>query len=641
MLEGSVAGPTEQSHPSRPADGLATSAQVPLESRLMKTIFAAGRPAFALLVLVLGLSIAVIANPRDATPPSDEPAETETVTETVQTLDGRQRAGRFLGDSTEGFRFEPEDGSKAISSEEIARVNFGRLPIGPRPDETPPPFVVDLGLGRRLSGQLEEVSADAIRLRDGPGGQTVTLGRGGVLAIRQRPGELQVLRERFDRLDRQRWRTMGRPELAEEPRLEGDHSLRLPAGSTSLTHRLPTPIGSGRLDLAYFQEAARTEGQKWFVDLLFDGPFGNEVLQVILGWEEESPGVIFRGGPGLVIQPLSPGPGWHRLGVQFGPGRTLLAIDGDELAHGKGTNGPLVEIRLASEATRSDRPPDDLAAYIDDLHVIRFAEPSGGLEIDTTQDEVRLHQGDQLFGNLRSSDADRLVLEFQNRPISLSWTEVSGVHFRREPRISRAVEGWLVRVHWQAGPGNELDRIDGALLEIDADRLLLDTPYAGRLAIPRNRLQRLEGLGQGRRIVLDPFSHHLGDQVMPELDPPYHEADFCELDFELAEVPEGQAVLVLDVVEVEGEAEGLRFAREVRRGELRTKVSINGQEFDYLNRHITTQNKAPQRIRLEVPEGLLQSGSNRLRFDQTGTENQPSNRDDLGLLGIALEFPSS
>jgi hypothetical protein len=37
--------------------------------------------------------------------------------------------------------------------------------------------------------------------------------------------------------------------------------------------------------------------------------------------------------------------------VLFGPERTLMAIDGDELAHGKGPGGALTEIRLISELT--------------------------------------------------------------------------------------------------------------------------------------------------------------------------------------------------------------------------------------------------------------------------------------------------
>jgi len=95
---------------------------------------------------------------------------------------------------------------------------------------------------------------------------------------------------------------------------------------------------------------------------------------------------------------------------------------------------------------------------------------------------------------------------------------------------------------------------------------------------------------------------------------------------------------VLDVVQVVGEATGVPFSDLVRNGELRTTVQINGQKVDYLNRHITTKNETPERIRLPIPPGLLRPGRNTIRFDQTGKHSDPEELDDLGILGIAIEF---
>jgi hypothetical protein len=95
---------------------------------------------------------------------------------------------------------------------------------------------------------------------------------------------------------------------------------------------------------------------------------------------------------------------------------------------------------------------------------------------------------------------------------------------------------------------------------------------------------------------------------------------------------------VLDVVQVEGESEGLPFFFRIQKGELRTNVQINGKPIDYLNRHITSKNRTPERIRLPIPAGLLQPGRNVIRFEQVGQIDDPTSLDDLGLLGIALEF---
>ena len=103
-------------------------------------------------------------------------------------------------------------------------------------------------------------------------------------------------------------------------------------------------------------------------------------------------------------------------------------------------------------------------------------------------------------------------------------------------------------------------------------------------------------------------------------------------------VPAGPAALVLDVVQVVGEASGLQFSSLVQKGELRTNVTINGQPVDYLNRHITSKNETPERIRLPIPAGRLHPGRNVIRFEQAGIASDPTYLDDLGLLGIALEF---
>ena len=145
----------------------------------------------------------------------------------------------------------------------------------------------------------------------------------------------------------------------------------------------------------------------------------------------------------------------------FGPERTLMAIDGDELAHGKGPGGALTEIRLISELTGQAAAPEDLAAHVDDLRLVRLVEPTGSLEIDPTQDEVRLPGGDQVFGTLRAADAERIVLEVDGREVVLGWAEAAGIYFRRAPAPAAPIEGLLVRLEWRPGAGRDLDAAEG------------------------------------------------------------------------------------------------------------------------------------------------------------------------------------
>ena len=108
----------------------------------------------------------------------------------------------------------------------------------------------------------------------------------------------------------------------------------------------------------------------------------------------------------------------------------------------------------------------------------------------------------------------------------------------------------------------------------------------------------------------------------------------------LADLPAGTSHLTLDVVQVTGEGSGIPFSDLVGKGELRTNVQINGKFVDYLNRHITSKNETPERIRLAIPAGLLCKGENRLRIELVAKAGIPIPLDDMGVLGIALESDS-
>jgi hypothetical protein len=560
-----------------------------------------------------------------------------------QRPDGQSLQGRLAGDVMAGFSFEADGGAKALPVDPGCVILFE----GPGPEATDasPPFRVALGQGQQISGRLGQVDEEGVRFVESSAGGPVVLERPGLRSIVQRLGEVQVIDEAFESLIGSRWSLIGDPEIVDQPRVAGEHSLRVPAGGTSITSHIPLPVAAGRLELAFHDAGEVVPNQQWFADLLFRGPVGPETVRVVLGWAEESLSVESPGGPALAVQRLERRPGWHRLRIRFGPQRTEIAVDGNELAHGKGPGGPLVEIRLASHQAGRAQPPAGLVGYFDDLRVVRFAEPVSGLETDPSQDELRLASGDQVFGTLRDAGPDQVRLLVDSREVSLPWSEVSGIHFRRAWQQARAIQGLLVRVEWRAAPGDDprdVDRVDGALARLTPDALVLETPYAGRLSIPQRRLRRLEVLGRARRIVIDATAHHLGNQTVAgsqPLDPPQPEGSVLERTVELASLPPGPAALTLDVLQVAGEASGLQFADLVKKGEVRTNVRINGRMVDYLNRHVTSKNETPERIRVAVPEGLLRAGRNQVRLEQVGTESDPDYLDDLGILEMALEFP--
>lgn len=564
--------------------------------------------------------------------------------DTLVTPAGVRTAGRLEGDAKGGFRFaaaganapEPLEPGDAVEG-------AGR---GAAPASGLPPFCVELGLGQRVSGRLVSVDEREVRLAEQNAEGRLRFARSGVVAVVQRPGESVVFQDDFEALDEARWAAVGEPEVVPDPKLSGAKALSLAAGGASLTHRLRSPIVSGRLDLAFHDNRAVVPGQQWFLDLTFRGAGGPQTVRVVLGWTEESLAVESSpGSPALAVQRLARKTGWHRLGVRFGPEACEVSVDGNELAHGKGFGGPLVEIRLATFQAGQDEPPEGLAGYIDDLRLVRFENPSADVETDVNQDDVRLSGGDQLFGRVRGAGPDRVELTIDGRDVALPWGEVCGLWFRREAVQGNPIEGLLVRVDWRASSGTDprdLNSIEGALTDLTGNDLTVATAYAGTLTIPRDRVTVLRVVGKGKRVVIDPTAHHLGDEISttePLLDPPQPEGGVLERAFDLPAVPEGPGFLVVDVVQVVGEATEVPFSNLVKKGELRTNVKLNGEPFDYLNRHITSRNESPERVRLPIPRGLLRPGRNVVRFEQTGIASDPNYLDDLGVLGVAVEFP--
>jgi hypothetical protein len=569
-------------------------------------------------------------------------AQAQIKPETLETPAGQRVTGRLVGDPGAGCVFQPADANAPLRLEPGTVVHFSDA--GPNPLASAPPFRVLVGEVMRLSGTVRGVTANSVRFAAGWQSGEVTIARPGVQAIVQRAGEVRVIVDGFETLERSRWITSGKPENVENPRLSDRHSLRLPGDGASLLHRLEEPLATGRLDLAFLDDGAVAAGHQWSIELTFNGPSGASVVRTALGWTEESLAVESLNGPSLAVQRLARSPGWHRFSVRFGPEQTEISVDGKELAHGKGPDGPLTAIRLASAGPSQAAAGKALAGHVDELQLIRFAEPPASLEIDISQDEARLVVGDQLYGAIRQADGRHVEMTVDGEPIALPWGTLAGVYFRRVPATGKAVQGLLVRVEWRSAAGENDDDVDfaeGAIVDLSEARLTLATPYSSDLKIPRDQIRKLLVRGQGARIVIDPAAHHLGDEISqsaPVLDPPVPEGGSLERTLELRTVPREPAALVLDVIEVVSETANAEFSDKVRAGEFRTYVLINGRRIDYLNHFVKTSNKTVERIAVPIPEGVLRAGKNTIQFELTPDAEKHKALDDLGILQIAVEF---
>lgn len=501
----------------------------------------------------------------------------------------------------------------------------------------------------RISGTLKELGSTAIGFSVPWDEQSLRLPRAAARAVIQLPGESRIFADGFESLDSGRWALEGSPATAEGEHLGGRKSLRIAPGVNRITHTLKEPLTSARIDLAFHDSGKVLAGNRCGVELTFRGPSGPRDLKIDLGWQEESLTVESPGGPALAVQRLARVPGWHRLSARFSAETTEISVDGKLLANGKGPVGPLTAVRLGSSASADKPAPpaaEDAAYHFDELQLTRFAEPPSTVEVDVTQDEARLIVGDQLFGSIERADGERIVMTVDTRTVDLPWSEVGGLYFRRVVAPGAPVEGTLVRVEWTPGAGadpRDPDYAEGALAEVSATTIALATPYAGILRLPRDRVRSIGMQGHGRRIVIDPSSHHLGDEISvepPLLDPPLPEGSNLERMLVLPAPVDGPAFLALDVLQVVGEEFGLPFSDFIRKGELKTYVAIGGNRIDYLNRHIKTRNDTVERIRIPIPPGSLKAGKNVIRIEQTATADDPTGYDDLGILQMALEIDS-
>ena len=312
-----------------------------------------------------------------------------------------------------------------------------------------------------------------------------------------------MLADGFEAIDPTRWSITGKPATADQPRLGEGRSLRLPAEGASLTHNLEEPLAAGRLELAFHDDGAIVPRARVRRRARVPRPDG-------AGRDADHPGLV-RGEPGRRVArravAASPAPGPH-AGLAP-PGAAVRArarprspLTARNWPTAGSPEGPLCAIRLATRTTDAAAPARPPSAYFDDLRLIRFAEPPASLEIDASQDEARLVVGDQIFGEVRGADAERVV-DGGRRPADRA-AMGRGRRAVLPPGAGQGIpiEGLLVRAEWRSAPGDrptDLDFAEGALLAVSDDSLTLATPYAGTLTIPRGPICRLAVLGRGRR----------------------------------------------------------------------------------------------------------------------------------------------
>ncbi len=160
--------------------------------------------------------------------------------------------------------------------------------MGPEPpgvrsfSSRPGPWAEDLGASR--SRRWKQVRLD----ESSTGGRDRRSTR--ACSVVQRLGEMQIFEEEFEALNGKRWALIGDPELVNDLKFAGEHSLRVPGGTSASPSLLDEPVAAGRLELAYYDKGGGGGGgggaiehdQQCFVDLLFRSVTDPKTVRVVL-----------------------------------------------------------------------------------------------------------------------------------------------------------------------------------------------------------------------------------------------------------------------------------------------------------------------------------------------------------------------
>lgn len=123
---------------------------------------------------------------------------------------------------------------------------------------------------------------------------------------------------------------------------------------------------------------------------------------------------------------------------------------------------------------------------------------SGALALGERDDAVSFQSGDLLYGSLQSFDPKSALIWQRpdlTQPVEFKTSGLAEVRLRRQPTSDFPRD---CRVDLSNG-----DQLEGKLVAMDADKIALDTAYAGKLYLPRKRIVMLVPIQTSSAVVFE------------------------------------------------------------------------------------------------------------------------------------------
>jgi hypothetical protein len=492
-------------------------------------------------------------------------------------------------------------------------------------------------------------------------GQKAIVPRDAIANVRTPPGEREVFYESFDQRPASVAATtenINRPTIdaawIETPdSSDSRRGVNIGKVTPPLAYGFPQPLPASRVQL-WFRvsdldaQASVSDPAKPGTSLSIDFDFATAPaaqLSVRATTTEASVSSTGVADESITRQSVALSSGWHCLTALLLADRSLFVVDESLLWSANRSLGPLRAVGFSGQG----------AAWIADLQVSRLdAATNERLARPSTQDDcLALTDGEEWFGRISQVTAANVVLADSSGERVITWPHMTGFGLRQpdKPFTGPLLPiGLSAVIEWQPHldrPQQLADRITATIVHIDRDFIIVAHPWLGRVAIPWSQIARIEPQFFGQSLTLDARRRHLGDAIRDDFQ--RQMPDGIEWIVKVQIPPQSkldntQAWLSLDVVDLE--PAGLQtppaspFLRELRAGQLLTKISINNQPAGDLNRWIqyrATPDR-PERIRCLLPKGLLRDGENIIRLHQIPLKTAGTRFDNCELSNLRLEL---
>lgn len=422
------------------------------------------------------------------------------------------------------------------------------------------------------------------------------------------------------------WTLRGNPSISNDRAHTPPGSLKLAAPGESIEWREKTPRPRGRLRLWFYDAVPLGDSRQFNVQLSGPNAQAGEPIILQLGDGREYYTVQLPKSLEIPTLALPRKEGWHSATVEWSPDWFMVLVDDAALVSSfhRGIHFAVQSVTIgtsepADKAAAEKVSPTPSPVWVDDVTWSTLPDwyrPGFGSSrqpIVTTADQTQLMtvDGDEWFGTVE--EADRKQLRFQVSPgqsRSFPWTKVYSVRFASDdtPATPRQWEGEIGKLALQTG-----DELIVSLISADEKQWVVEHPILKRVTVPLSSIESWTPNVVGRRVELRTQTFHLGSKFVADFPRPYPDGTTLELPFESA-AGVGKTRLCLLVRGMEPQLPWAPFESVLKQGGLRTEVWLNGEQVDYLNRHLQHGSDAQQAVCMELPQDKIRTGQNKLEL---------------------------